>query len=311
MEGKTRMNTRKTPLLVLVVALVLFAVALSGCDAGGRIGVIEVTTPPFETITFESGDVTLSGTLDLPAGEGPFPAMVTIHGSPPLTRNDIYNLNIGHFFVQHGYAVLRYDKRGAGESGGKYTGVGTEEGEAQVGVLAEDALAGVEYLKNHELIDPDMIGLIGHSQAGWIIPLAASKSPDVAFIIVSSGPTCTVGQEIYYSDLVEGDNAGTTEISLAEASDMARDYAGPIGFDPIPALKTLDVPGLWLLGAQDNSIPVPLTIEILDSLVADDGKDFSYIVYPNRGHGWTDPDTGQVYPVLLDALNWLDETFGE
>jgi len=228
--------------------------------------VIEVTTPPLETITFQNGEVTLAGTLDLHAGEGPFPAIVTVHGSPPLTRNDIYNLRISHFFLQHGYAVLRYDKRGAGESTGKYQGVGTEDGEATLNDLADDALAGIQFLKNHELIDPNMIGLAGHSQAGWIIPLAASKSPDVAFMIISSGPTSSVGQEIYYSDLTA---AGT---SLQEASDKARDYEGPHGFDPIPSLREVDVPGLWLLGALDDSIPVPLTIEILDSSITDHGK---------------------------------------
>jgi dipeptidyl aminopeptidase/acylaminoacyl peptidase len=300
------MNATKKPLTVFLLALVLFAAGLSGCRGSSEIPVIEVTTPPFETVTFQNGDVTLAGTLDLPAGDGPFPAIVTVHGSPPLTRNDIYNLNISHFFAQHGYAVLRYDKRGAGESTGKYPGVGThEDGIANVNILADDALAGVEFLKNHDLIDPNMIGLAGHSQAGWIIPLAASKSPDVAFMIISSGPTSTVGQEIYYSDLTE---EGTP---LQEASDMARDFTGPHGFDPLPSLQEIDVPGLWLLGAQDDSIPIPLTIDILDSVVADYGKDFSTIVYPNKGHGWTDVDSGQIYPVLSDALNWLDERFGE
>ena len=294
------MNIKKRILFVL--ALMLFVIGLSGCDEGPDIPVIEVTGPPVETVTFQNGDVTLAGTLDLPAGDGPFPAIVTVHGSPPLTRNDIYNLNISHFFVQNGYAVLRYDKRGAGESTGEYPDVGThEEGEANVNILADDALAGVEFLKNHDLIDPDKIGLAGHSQAGWIIPLAASKSPDVAFMIISSGPTTTVGQEIYYSDLIA---EGT---SLQEASDMTRDYPGPHGFDPIPALQKLDIPGLWLLGAQDDSIPTPLTMEILGSLIADHGKDFSTIVYPNKGHGWTDVDPGQFYPVLTDALNWLEE----
>ncbi len=159
--------------------------------------------------------------------------------------------------------------------------------------------------KGHDLIDPNMIGLAGHSQAGWIIPLAASKSPDIAFMVVSSGPTSTVGQEIYYSDLTA---EGTP---LQEASDMARDYAGPHGFDPIPSLQALDIPGLWLLGAQDSSIPVPLSIEILDSVAADYDKNFSYIVYPDKGHGWADENTGQIYPVLYDALNWLDEEFGD
>jgi dipeptidyl aminopeptidase/acylaminoacyl peptidase len=299
------MNTAKKPRFVFVLALVLLAVGLSGCGGESKIPVIEVTGPLPETITFVNGDVTLAGTLDLPAGEGPFPAIVTIHGSPPLTRNDIYNLRISHFFVQHGYAVLRYDKRGAGESTGKYPGVGTEDGEAALNDLADDALAGVEFLKNHDLVDPDRIGLAGHSQAGWIIPLAASKSPDVAFMLISSGPTCTVGQEIYSSELTE---EGT---SLQEASSMARDFAGPHGFDPLPSLQKLEVPGLWLLGAQDSSIPIPLTIEILDSVIADHDKDFSYIVYPNKGHGWRDEDTGQVYPVLYDALEWLENKLGD
>jgi len=298
------MNTKKKTRLVIVLTMVLFVVGLSGCGSGNEIPVIEVTSPPVETITFQNGDVTLAGTLDLPVGEGPFPAIVTVHGSPPLTRNDIYNLRISHFFIQHGYAVLRYDKRGAGESEGEYPDVGTHEnGEANLNILADDALAAVDYLKNHDLIDPERIGLAGHSQAGWIIPLAVSKSPDVAFMIISSGPTTTVGQEIYYSDLTAEGTA------LQDASDMARDYPGPHGFDPIPALETLEIPGLWLLGAQDSSIPSPLTIEILDSLITDHDKDFTYIVYPNKGHGWRDVDTGQVYPVLNDALNWLDNKF--
>ena len=287
------------------LALVLFAVGLGGCGGESYLTVIEVQTPPFETITFQNGDVTLAGTLDLPAGEGAFPAIVTIHSSSPFARNNIFNLYISHFFVQHGYAVLRHDKRGTGESTGKFQGVGIENGEATLNDLADDALAGVEFLKNHDAIDPTTIGLMGISQAGWIIPLAASKSPDVAFGISWSGPTCTIGQEIYYSDFTaEGS-------SLQEASAMTRDYTGPHGFDPVHSLQKLDVPGLWLLGAQDDSIPVPLTTEILDSLIADQGKDFSYIVYPNGNHALVDEDTHGSYPNMLDALNWLDEKFGD
>ena len=189
--------------------------------------------------------------------------------------------------------------------------MGTETGGANIDVLTDDALAGVTFLKNHNLIDPNMIGMAGHSQGGWIAPHAASKSPDVAFAIVFSGPTCSVGQEIYYSDPVEGDNGEATGISLKEASDMARDYTGPHGFDPLPSLQEFNVPSLWLLGAQDSSIPVPLTVEILDSLIADYGKDFSYIVYPNMNHGWRDANTDQIYPVLYDALKWLGESFGD
>jgi len=192
----------KKQLYIIGLAIVLLTAGFSGCGGGVDIPVIEVTGPIPQTITFQNSDITLAGTLDLPAGEGPFPAIVTIHGSPPLTRNDIYNLYVSHFFVQHGFAVLRYDKRGASESTGTYPEVGTESRGENIDILADDALAGVKFLKNHELIDPDMIGVSGFSQGGWIAPHAASKSPDVAFAIALSGPTCSVGQEIYYSDLV-------------------------------------------------------------------------------------------------------------
>jgi len=270
-----------------------------------------VTGPIAKTITFQNGDVTLAGTLALPAGEGPLPAIVTTHGSPPLTRNDIYNLYVSHFFVQHGFAILRYDKRGADESTGNYPEVGTETGGANIDVIADDALAVVTFLKNHNLIDPNMIGMAGHSQGGWIAPHVASKSPDVAFAIAFSEPTYSVGQEIYYSDPVKGHNGEATGISLKQASDMARDYTRPHGFDPLPSLQEFNASSLWLLGAQDSSIPVPLTVEILDSLIADYGKDFSYIVYPNMNHGWRDANTDQMYPVLYYALKWLDEKFGD
>lgn len=302
----------KKPLLVIGIAIAILAVGFSGCDGGRKIPVIEVTGPIAETITFHNGDVTLAGTLDLPAGEGPFPAIVTTHGSPPLTRNDMFNLYISHFFVQHGFAVLRYDKRGAGESTGKYPDVGIKNGEANINILADDALAGVKYLRNHNHIDPNMIGVAGLSQGGWISPLAASKSPDVAFAIAFSGPTCSVGQEIYYSQLTGDDPGDQVEgISLEQASDMARDYTGPHGFEPITWLQKLDAPCLWLLGGQDRSIPIPLTVEILDSLIADYDKDFSYIVYPNANHGLVDEDTRAYYPFLLDSLKWLDEKFGD
>jgi len=112
---------------------------------------------------------------------------------------------------------------------------------------------------------------------------------------------------MYYSNLIEYEG---TNISVQEASDMARDvFEGPHGYDPLPFLEAINVPCLWVLGGQDRSIPVPLTIETIDTLVADQGKDFTYVYYPNMHHGWKDVDTGGFYPVLNDALRWLEEKF--
>ncbi len=92
---------------------------------------------------------------------------------------------------------------------------------------------------------------------------------------------------------------------------MARDYAGLHGFDPLPSLEAIGIPGLWMFGSQDRSIPAALSVENLDALVAQQGKDFSYIIYPNANHNLRDVNTEQLYPFMIDALNWLDENFSD
>jgi len=293
---------RRFRLVAIGLSITTILLIIAGCGGGSR--------PQTGRVTFQNGEITLAGNLFVPAGEGPFPAIVLVHGAGKITSED-YKL-LSFFFVEHGFAALTYDKRGVGESGGSYKRVDVKNGESVLDDLAGDALAGVEFLKNHDQIDPNKIGFFGVSQAGWIAPLAASKSSDVAFIVLYSGPICTVGQEIYYSRTTGDDPGDKVEgISLEQASDRARDYEGPHGFDPLPSLKVLDIPGLWLFGSQDRSIPVPLSVENLDALVAQQGKDFSYIVYPNADHNLRDVNTEQFFPVMIDALNWMVEKFGD
>ena len=136
-------------------------------------------TLPEEEISFKDGDVTLAGSLLLPSTPGPYPAVVFVHGSGPSSRND-YRL-IASYFAANGVAALIFDKRGVGKSSGNWAASGFDE-------LAGDALAAIETLKTRADIQPRNIGLCGMSQAGWIMPLAASRSPDVAFLISLSGP---------------------------------------------------------------------------------------------------------------------------
>ena len=293
--------------VLLVVTIVVLGIALtfsliSGSTGGGG----RVQTGRVE---FQNGEVKLAGNLFIPAGEGPFPAVVVIHGSAAETSRDM--LMHGWFFVQHGFAVLTYDKRGVGESGGSYERVLAKNSDSVFEDLAGDALAGVELLKNHDQIDPNRIGLFGGSQAGWIVVLAASKSSDVAFIASFVGPVCTVGQEYFYSGTTGAGPGDKIEgISLKQASDMARDFAGPHGFDPLPLLEAMDIPGLWMFGGQDRSTPTVLSVENLDALVAQYGKDFSYIIYPNADHNMK-TDTQQIHPFMIDALDWMVERFGD
>ena len=134
-----------------------------------------------------------AGTLTLPKGDGPFPAVVMITGSGPQNRDEEILghkpfLVIADYLTRRGIAVVRVDDRGVGGSTG-------DNNSSTSADFAEDALAGVEFLKGRKEIDAKRIGLIGHSEGGLVAPLAASQSRDVAFIVLLAG-TGLPGDEI-------------------------------------------------------------------------------------------------------------------
>src|SRR4029450_100535 len=104
-----------------------------------------------------------------------------------------------------------FDKRGVGESTGTYVFVGTSDSPEVFPQLASDIAAGARFLRTRPEIATKRVGLAGWSQAGWIIPHAARELGDAAFLVLYSGPVCTVGQEMFYSDLVEGNDTRPIE----------------------------------------------------------------------------------------------------
>lgn len=130
--------------------------------------------------------IKLAGSLTLPKGKAPFPAVILITGSGSQDRDEtIFEhkpfLVISDYLTRQGIAVLRVDDRGVG---GTSKGSPTETSEN----YAEDVLAGVDFLKSRKEIDSKQIGLIGHSEGGLIAPMVASKSTDIAFIVMLAGP---------------------------------------------------------------------------------------------------------------------------
>jgi len=146
---------------------------------------------PYDTVAVsfpnrEAPAVTIAGTLTVPRGKGPFPAALLISGSGPEDRDEaVFGhrpfLVLADHLTRNGIAVLRVDDRGVGGSTGRFSTATSED-------FASDALAGVEFLKTRQEIDRKRIGLIGHSEGGLIAPLAAVRSPDVAFIVLMAGP---------------------------------------------------------------------------------------------------------------------------
>jgi pimeloyl-ACP methyl ester carboxylesterase len=244
--------------------------------------------------------VTLAGTLTLPAGTGPFPAAVLIAGSGPNTRDEPI---LGHrlFLVladhltRHGIAVLRYDKRGTGESTGDY-------GKATTLDFADDAEAALDYLAKHKAIDQRRVGLIGHSEGGLIAPMVAGRDKAAGFVVALAGPGVNGAQILreqgkriliaagtppdqLETDMLRRDqaieivrNEKDPEIAAAKLRAALLDTAKADGkpeemvqlsikiinsdwfrfffdYDPAPAWHALTCPVLVLIGGKDLQVP--------------------------------------------------------
>ncbi len=141
----------------------------------------------------EPAGITLAGTLTLPEGRGPFPAVILISGSGAQDRDETILqhkpfLVLADMLTRRGVAVLRVDDRGVGGSSGSIATATSEE-------FAGDVDAGIALLKSRPEIDGQKIGLMGHSEGGLIAPIVAARSRDVAFIVLLAG-TGLPGAEI-------------------------------------------------------------------------------------------------------------------
>ncbi|HEX9944123.1 MAG TPA: alpha/beta hydrolase [Thermoanaerobaculia bacterium] len=196
-------DTRLAAALLAAAALVLFGWQLRrpagrrspavGAVAAALVALFAVKLLWFtyreQEVSFHNHGVRLAGTLFLPRGEGPFPAVVFIHGAGPDTRREfLYHAKL---FARHGIAGLAWDKRGAGRSGGKTY-------EATYRDYAADAAAAVRALRHHPRIQPRQVGLFGHSEGGWVAPMAAQLVGGVAFVIITATTDLTPAEQVIY-----------------------------------------------------------------------------------------------------------------
>ncbi|MHC4325756.1 MAG: alpha/beta hydrolase family protein, partial [Planctomycetota bacterium] len=163
----------------------------------------------YEEVVFSNKDVTLAGTLALPRTSGRHPAVVLLHGSGPLNRDqEIFGMKpfgiIAEHLTQRGVAVLRYDSRGVGGSSGAVYQFTLQD-------VAEDALAAIGYLKTRNDINPDQIGLCGQSQGAIVAPLAASESANIAFIMCLAGIGMS-GEESHIAQLISVEKANGASV---------------------------------------------------------------------------------------------------
>jgi len=178
------------PFLIVGLSLGLFPSSAQVPDHGLDDGV-------GEPVSFAHGSTTLSGHLLSPPGPGPHPAFVAIQGSGDAS----YRLgwtegyfpfwkDISEFLVERGYAVMLFDKPGVNASSGNWRRQSFDD-------RADEVLAAVRHLSHRDDIDQTRIGLVGHSQGGWIAQVAGARHPDeVGFLILLAGPAISVRRQI-------------------------------------------------------------------------------------------------------------------
>jgi uncharacterized protein len=251
-------------------------------------------------LRFTNDGTKLAGTMFLPRATGRFPAIVWVHADGKHER--LGYGSIVKAVLGGNMAFFTYDKRGVGESEGDCCPADARDaGSPEFTEQAHDALAALEAVRASAEIDADHVGLLGVSQAGWIVPIAAAESPDVTFTVLASGPTVTTGEENFYSQLT-GDADVIDESARAGLSRQLAAH-GPDGFDPRPYLEKQHAPGLWLFGTADGSIPVPESVAVLDGLKAE-GHDFAYVTFPGAGHGLLDVDPPPPPEVIPTIVEW-------
>ncbi|WP_440959775.1 alpha/beta hydrolase family protein [Oceanicaulis sp. LC35] len=196
--------------------------------------------------------VTLTGSLTLPQGDGPFPGVVLISGSGPQDRDETVWTHqpfavLADHLTRQGIAVLRYDDRGYANSTGEFASATSYD-------FASDATAVADWMRNHPRISA--VGLAGHSEGGLIAPIVAAQEVDTAFVILLAGPGTPghrfiIDQIVANSDAMGVDPADTqARVSVMEtlvdaarhARDQASAEAALDGLLSQQSLDTLQVP---------------------------------------------------------------------
>jgi len=255
--------------------------------------------------------VTLAATLHRPAKvKGPLPAVVIVHGSGPTTR-DMAAFWTNSALRAGGIAVLVYDKRGTGRSSGAYPQWNVASTAQMFSDLASDAEHAIRWLAQQPGIDPQRLGLIGGSQAGWIMPLAASRERLIRFLFIGEGVPLPAGiEEVHsgYLDAVTSDGKVRPTLRQVAAADiLAEDFRGELGYDPAVILASLEVPMMWTFGLYDEVIPTRMSIERIGELRKQGRANIDIHIFPFADHNFRDVFSGERYDVSTVIRAWLDD----
>jgi uncharacterized protein len=316
MKASSDDPTRDRPVLGYAVALWLgFATPLYAQDAVTARSAPDPIRPRHEAVRVQSGRVVLAATLVLPAGDQPHPAVVLVSGA----QDGVYAPS--HPLVQRlardGIAVLVLGKRGVGESTGNWRRESFEQ-------RAEDVERALGMVRGRSEIDARRVGLIGHSQGGWIAQLVAAANPDIPFVVLLAGPGQTVFDQILTDERIHLERRGTAPEVVEQKNRRLRKQLRALSatapvcrairahylchiirFDPTPAIERMRMPVLALYGELDPEVPPVPNVELVSGALERAGnRDVRIHVFPQTNHLFWIARTG-----LRDEYMQLEEEY--
>jgi uncharacterized protein len=268
--------------LFSAVILVLFVIASHGVRS----------QPGFlnERVSIKSGEQQIDGLLVVPEGVTKVPAIIFLGGSGPWEIVDSYLKNpkesyanflsfyLKDFIDEKKVAFLFLNKRGFGKSTGKCGQSGLDE-------RSDDALASHVFLKSHPRIDPARIAMIGHSQGGWVVQIAAARASDLSFVVSFGGPTVGVKSQTLTDyknsfDCQFGKDSRKSKRAYSKKKfelgvgarigrllgGSAAEYARMVRYRNDITLKKISVPTLLIFGGNDLTVPARENVEYLNSV---------------------------------------------
>jgi uncharacterized protein len=268
-----------------------------------------------EQIAFPGAGVHLSGSITCPDTACACPGVVLIGGSGPSDRhNDGFFDALRTHLASAGVAVLAYDKRGAGKSTGAWAA-------ATVDDLAQDAAAAVAALQAHPRVAAGAVGVLGHSEGGWVALRLCARLGTPRHLIVNSCPAVPFGESEVFALTTAGaepDAAAALMQQLTAAARAGRDYRqgqqiiaasqhepwypllNASGFtldsttwaqltawadhDPSDDLARLKIPTLAIFGENDPLVPVRASVERYEEMAASAMRPQQTIIFPGADH---------------------------
>ena len=276
----------------------------------------------------------LPGTLTVPKGSGPYPAIVLVHGSGPNDRDETIFAtkvfkDLAEGLASHGIAVLRYEKRtklyGARVAGMQNFTVDDE--------TVTDAARALALLRTQKEVNPQRVYMLGHSLGGYVSPRIAEEDGKLAGIVVLAGNArpiedLIVEQAEYLgmpAKQLEGLKAQAARVKALESADadapkvmgMPVSYLLDLkGYDPVAAAKKLTVPMLFLQGERDFQVTTKDLALWKTGLAG--RKDVTFKTYPALNHLFVAGEgksteaeyrkPGHVAPEVIDDIaKWMGQ----